>query len=119
MQVQVRASSGIEIREATERWASEELNEGLARFRAEITRIEVYLSEERKSAAGTEDTRCAMEARLARHPAVTVSHHAGGVDESFRGALRKLRHALESVLDREADHRDRQSIRHDLDPVAD
>jgi len=118
MQVQVRASSGIEIREATERWASDALNEGLARFRPEITRIEVYLSEERQGAA-TEDTRCAMEARLARHPSLTVSHHAAGVDEAFRGALRKLRHALESVLDRQADHRDRESIRHDLDPVAD
>jgi ribosome-associated translation inhibitor RaiA len=114
MQVQVHTHSGIEAREATERWAADELNQGLARFREDVTRIEVHLSDEHHGKSGTEDTRCVMEARLTRHQAVTVSHHATGVDEAFRGAARKLKHSLESTLDRRTDHRDRESIRHDL-----
>ena len=52
-----------------------------------------------------------MEARLARHSAAAVTHHASGTDEAFRGALDKLRHLLESKLGRIADHRRRDSIR--------
>ncbi|RYG07479.1 MAG: HPF/RaiA family ribosome-associated protein [Burkholderiales bacterium] len=115
MQVLVNTNHSIEGREALERWASTELNEGLARFKNDLTRVEVHLSDENSAAGGADDKRCLMEARLPNHAPLAVSNHASGIDEAFRGALTKLRHALDSTLGRQKNHRDRESIRHDAD----
>ncbi|RYX90998.1 MAG: HPF/RaiA family ribosome-associated protein [Comamonadaceae bacterium] len=115
MQVLVNTNHSIEGREALERWASTELNEGLARFKADLTRVEVHLSDENAAAGGVDDKRCLMEARLANHAPIAVTNHAGSVDEAFRGALTKLRHALDSALGKQKNHRDRESIRHDAE----
>ncbi len=116
MQVQVNTGSSIDGREALERWATEELTAKLDHFRRDITRIEVHLSDENGDKGGT-DTRCAMEARLAAHQPVAVTHHAAGMDEAFRGAQSKLKHVLETTLDKRKKHRDRESIRRDPDVV--
>jgi hypothetical protein len=113
MQVQVSTDKNIDGREALERWAETELAEKLAHFRADITRIEVHLSENSKK--GEEDRQCVMEARMAAHQPIAVSHHAPGVDEAFRGALAKLKHALDSTTGRDKTHRDRESIRRDIE----
>ncbi len=114
MQVQVNTGKNIEGREALERWAAMELTDKLEHFRQDITRVEVHLSDENGDKGGP-DKRCVMEARLAAHKPLAVSHHAQGMDEAFRGAQAKLRHALESTLDKRKNHRDRESIRRDTD----
>ena len=117
MQVQVSTDKNIHGREALERWAESELAEKLAHFKADMTRVDVHLSENSKK--GEEDMRCVMEARLAAHPPLAVSHHAPGLDEAFRGALAKLKHALDSTTGRDKTHRDRESIRRDIEaPIA-
>jgi ribosome-associated translation inhibitor RaiA len=113
MQVQVSTDKNIDGREALERWAAAELEGKLDHHRQDITRIEVHLSDENAGKGGTNDKRCVMEARLVDHPPIAVSHHAPGVDEAFRGAQTKLKHALESALDKRKNHRDRDSIRHE------
>ncbi len=118
MQVQVNTGSSIDGREALERWATEELTSRLDHFRQDITRIEVHLSDENADKGGT-DKRCVMEARLAAHQPVAVTHHAAGLDEAFRGAQAKLKHLLESTLDKRKKHRDRESIRRDPDVAND
>jgi len=118
MQVQVNTNHSIEGREALERWAREELSQALDRFSHEITRVEVHLSNESSATGGDADKRCLMEARLASHPPVAVSHHAGGIDEAFRGAEDKLKRALDSLLGRQKNHRDRDSIRRGVELVA-
>ncbi|MDW5442657.1 HPF/RaiA family ribosome-associated protein [Polaromonas sp. SM01] len=114
MQVQVNTNHSIEGREALERWAQTELSQALNRFNHEVTRVEVHLSDEVSGKNGTSDKRCLMEARLANHPPVAVTHHAGGMDEAFRGAEDKLKRVLDSTLGRQKDHRDRDSIRRDV-----
>jgi hypothetical protein len=119
MQVQVNTNHSIEGREALERWATTEVTSGLQRFSQDITRIEVHLSDE-NGGNGLDDKRCMMESRLANHEPIAVTNHASGLDEAFRGALTKLKHALDSSLGRSKNHRDRESIRRDaaLDPSA-
>ena len=118
MQVQVNTHNGVEGREAMELWATDEVNAGLARFKDHVTRVEVHISDENSGKAGADDKRCTMEARVVHQPPSAVTHHAPTVDEAFRGALRKLKHLLESTLDRRNDHRDRDSVRRDPDVVA-
>ncbi|HSI55122.1 MAG: HPF/RaiA family ribosome-associated protein [Ramlibacter sp.] len=115
MQVQVNTSNGIENKDTLERWAGDFLNESLARFRQEITRVEVQLSDENPLQKGAADKRCMLEARLNGHEPLAVSHHAESQDLAFRGAAQKLINLLEHTfgkLDRH-DHRVRETIRRD------
>ncbi|MFC5498893.1 HPF/RaiA family ribosome-associated protein [Caenimonas terrae] len=114
MQIQVNTGSGVDNTESLQRWASEHLSETLARFQQDITRIEVQLSDENSGKSANADKRCMMEARLAGHQPIAVNHHAETQDEAFRGAARKLLHALDHSLGKLRDHhRDRDSIRKD------
>lgn len=114
MLVQVNTGKGLENTEALQRWATEHLQETLDRFQQDITRIEVQLSDENSGKAGDANNRCMLEARLVHHQPVAVTHDAENQDEAFRGAARKLLHALDHTLGKLRDqHRDRDSIRWD------
>lgn len=114
MQIQVNTGNGIDNSEALQRWASEHLTETLDRFQQDITRIEVQISDENSGKSGNADKRCMLEARLAGHQPIAVNHHGETQDEAFRGAARKLLHALDHNLGKLRDHhRDRESIRKD------
>ena len=111
MQVQVNTSNGIENKDSLERWASDYLNDQLARFNQDITRIEVQLRDTNSGRKGGDDKRCTLEARIAGHEPVVATHDAGSQDEAFRGATHRLIHALERVLDKRHAHRDRETVR--------
>ena len=115
MQIQVNASNGIENKETLDRWAETQLRDALERFRQDVTRIEVHLSDENSGKAGNADKRCKMEARLVHHQPVAVHHDGATQDEAFRGAADKLKRVIETTLDRTKDsqHRVRDSIRKD------
>ena len=72
----------------------------LARFREQITRVEVHLSDENGPRGGANDIRCLMEARLEGRPPTAVSHQASTVDEALEGAAAKLARSIESTLGR-------------------
>lgn len=119
MQVQVNCGDGLQARETLERWATGFLDDALARFRDDLTRVEVQLSDDAHGKHGAQDLRCTLEARLAAHPPVVVSHFAENMDEAVRGATQKLVKALDHTfgkLDRHQ-HRDRETIRRDPDLV--
>jgi hypothetical protein len=114
MHVEVNTSNGIENKEALDRWASDYLNEHLARFEQDVTNVEVQLTDENHVKGGGNDKRCMMEARVTGRAPIAVTNFAENQDLAFRGAASKLVHALEHAfgkLDRE--HRDRESIRKD------
>jgi hypothetical protein len=115
MQVQVNTGNGLENKEALERWAADYLNEALARFNQEITRIEVQLTDESGKKGGAADMRCMLEARLNGHAPLAVNHHGTSQDEAFRGATQRLIHLLEHTLGKldRHEHRTRETIRKD------
>jgi hypothetical protein len=69
--------------ESFERWASGELHESLSRFKGDITRIEVHMSDENSDKASPDQKRCVMEARLAHHEPLAVNHNAPNQDLAF------------------------------------
>ncbi len=121
MQVQINTTGGIDHKETLERWAADHLNEALARFRQDITRIEVHLSDENAGKSGAADKRCTLEARLVHHQPVAVHHDGSNQDEAFRGASDKLKRLIEGTLERARDqrHRERDTIRREGAPDAD
>ncbi|WP_295549497.1 HPF/RaiA family ribosome-associated protein [uncultured Pseudacidovorax sp.] len=111
MQIQVNTGNGIENKESLERWADAELRQHLHRFAEEVTRVEVHLSDENAARGGQADKRCTLEARLAGHAPIATTQDAPTQDEAFRGALDKLKRALDSAIGKRTDHRDRTTIR--------
>lgn len=121
MKVLVNTSNGIENKDSLERWATEFLNERLARFADDLTTVEVQVTDENHGAkAGAADKRCMLEARIAGHPPVAVTNYGPDQNLAIRGACEKLEHALDHTfgkLDRR-EHRIRDSVRKDVE-VAD
>ena len=116
MHIQVNTGNGLPHTESLVQWADGFLNESLARFAQEITRVELQLSDENRARKGAADIRCMLEARLIGHEPVAVSHHAPSQDEAIRGATTRLIHALEHALGRldRQRHRERETIRKDV-----
>jgi len=72
----------------------------LERFAAQVTRVEVHLSDDNGGKGGGDDKRCVMEARLEGRPPTAVTHKADTVDAALHGAAEKLARSLESTLGR-------------------
>jgi ribosome-associated translation inhibitor RaiA len=119
MQVHVNANNSVHTHEPLERWAREELNASLRRFGNDITSVEMHLSDEDSDRISAEHKRCMLEARLANHPPVAVNHQAGSLDDAIRGAIDKLRRALDHTFGKLRDQRDRTSIRRAGEPPDD
>ena len=125
MKVQVNTSNDIDNKESLERWASDYLNEHLARFDQDITSIEVQMTDENHGAkGGGVDKRCMLEARVNGIKPIAVTNFAANQDLAFRGAAEKLGKAIDhefGKLDRR-EHRQRDTIRRDpevLDTIGD
>ena len=116
IKVQVNTSNDIENKETLERWASDYVNDHLARYEQDITSVEVQLTDENHAGkGGGGDKRCMMEARVNGRAPIAVTHFAADQNLAFRGAADKLAHALEHAigkLDRR-EHRVRDTIRRD------
>ena len=121
MQVQVNTTGGIDHKDTLELWANGHLQDVLERFRHDITRVEVHLSDENAGKSGGADKRCTLEARLVHHQPVAVHHDGANQDEAFRGASEKLKRLVEGTLERARDqrHRERDTIRREGVPDAD
>lgn len=111
MQVQLNTDDNVVGQDSLAEWVDRETKDKLARFRDQITRVEVHLSDASAARVGVADKRCKLEARLAGRQPVTVSHDAGRVPEAFHGAADKLVRLLDTTLGRARDANGRESIR--------
>ena len=122
MKVQVNTSNDIENKDTLERWASDYLNEQLARYEQDITSIEVQMTDENHAGRGGDgDKRCMMEARVNGRAPIAVTNYGADQNVAFRGAAEKLVNALEHAygkLDRR-EHRVRDTIRRDPEAITD
>jgi ribosome-associated translation inhibitor RaiA len=78
--------------------------EKLRRFADRITRVEVFLSDQNGAKSGPDDQRCVIEARLAGVQPVSVKDHHSSPQQAVRGALSKMQHLLDSMLDKNHRH---------------
>ena len=70
----------------------------LGRFRKQITRVEVHLSDVNADKSGGSDKRCIMEARLEGRPPAAASNDAETMRAAISGAAHKLQRVLDSSL---------------------
>lgn len=111
MQVQVHTDDHINGGESLTQWVQDEATNRLARFRDNITRLEVFLSDLDAGKSGANDKRCRVEARVAGRQPVTVTADAGKMAAAFIESVDKLIRALDADLGRAKDRHGRDTIR--------
>lgn len=101
MQIQINTDSNIEGRDRLFQQVEDSVWSELGRFGERITRVEVHLSDENSDKkSGSKDKRCLMEARIADHQPVAVTHESETMKQAIDGAAEKLKRALESTFGR-------------------
>lgn len=111
MQVQVNTDDHIHGGDSLAQWVQDEAASRLARFRDQITRLEVFLTDLDAGKSGANDKRCRLEARVASRSPVTVTAEADKMAGAFIDAVEKLSRALEADLGRVKDRNGRDTIR--------
>jgi ribosome-associated translation inhibitor RaiA len=111
MQVQVNTDDHIQGGESLAQWVQDEANSRLARFKENVTRLEVFLTDLDSSKSGVNDKRCRLEARVVSRQPVTVTADADKMAAAFVSAVEKLSRALDNDLGRAKDRNGRDTIR--------
>lgn len=122
MQIQINSDRNIEGYAELTRHISSTVDAALSRFREQITRVEVHLSDQNSSKKeGKDDMRCMLEARLTGKEPLAVTHNAATTHQAVDGALDKLTRLLDSTLGRQRDKRRSQTtaIKEQEDPEGD
>ncbi|MEA5534787.1 HPF/RaiA family ribosome-associated protein [Crocosphaera sp. XPORK-15E] len=109
MQIQINTGHNIEGHEALANQVSGVVEDSLSRFSDQITHVDVHLSDENSDKkGGGNDMRCMIEARLAGHQPLAVTHQAETLDQAVDGAAEKVSNLIEHTLGRlehQASHR--------------
>ncbi|MDZ4836871.1 MAG: HPF/RaiA family ribosome-associated protein [Candidatus Melainabacteria bacterium] len=106
MQIQINTDNKTKGSTGLSQHVESVIKDALDRFANRITRIEVHLSDESSdSKSGSDNKRCAMEARLAGLQPITVTHQGASLEQAVSGATDKLEKTLESTLGRLDDQR--------------
>jgi len=101
MQVKIHTDNHIEGTDAMSLWASTTVKAALERFAAQITRVEVHLSDEAAGKKNTaESIQCTLEARLEGHQPLAIKHHGANLNQAIEGATEKMSRLIDSTLGR-------------------
>ena len=98
MHVELNTDNHIAGGDALSRRVESEVEGALGRFGDRIVRVIVHLHDENGPKSGDRDKRCLMEARVAGHQPVAVSHESESLDDAIASAAEKLEHALDHIL---------------------
>jgi ribosomal subunit interface protein len=98
MNIQVNTDHNIEGSAELNSYIESNLSEHFDRFKGAITRIEVHLSDENAGKVASKDKRCLLEARIANHQPIVVSHHADTIHQAIEAASDKLLRSLDTMV---------------------
>jgi ribosome-associated translation inhibitor RaiA len=100
MQIQFNTDKNVTGSENLIASSTSIISEELSRFSAQITRLEIHLSDEDGNKDGLNDKRCMVEARLAGMKPIAVTDHANTIEQAISGAIDKLKTSLENITGR-------------------
>ena len=104
MNIQVNTDHNIEGSEELNAFIDSSFSVKFDRFSSAITRIVVHLSDENGGKTGQDDKRCLLEARVANHQPIVVTHHANNISEAIEIDSDKLLRSLDSMAGRMTNH---------------
>ena len=109
MQININTDSTIERQAGLNDHVQSVVEAAISRFRDQITRVEVHLSNNNSQKSSDGDNRCLLEVRRNNYQPIAVSDHAATLHQAIAGAADKLKHAIENTLGRLADTKRRDS----------
>lgn len=98
MIIQLNSDKNIQVSEKLEAFVSEKIKRALKRFTGKITRIEVHLSDQNASKAGSDDMQCRIEARIKDLQPITVTAKSNTKEKAFSDAMNKIKAALDTTV---------------------
>ena len=119
MQINIQTDSTIANNAGLNEHVQSVLETALSRFRDNITRIEVHLSDTNGPKGGADDIRCVMEARVAGYQPIAVTEQNASVHQAVSGATDKLKRAIDSALGRLQDSKRHATGKHAVNDTAD
>jgi ribosomal subunit interface protein len=117
MNIQVNTDHNIAGSAELNSYIESSLGDVLNRYKVAITRIEVHLSDENASKTGGMDKRCLLEARIAHHQPIVVSHHDNSIHQAIETASDKLLRALEHMTGKLTDRKSIKDMLQDIEAV--
>ena len=105
MQIQVNTDKNIPGKEGLARQIEGILSKNLGRFSAQLTRVEVHLSDENGAKSGRKDKRCG---RIVRDSVLNFRDRRTGIDIEYCRILR-LRRLCPAQEEQQRDHQDKRS----------
>jgi len=102
MQIQINTDRNIEGHEALAEQVRSEVEDALDRYRAQVSRVEVHLSDENAGKSGQRDKRCMIEARLKGRQPIAVTDEADSIAQAVQGATGRLTRLIATQLGRVA-----------------
>jgi hypothetical protein len=98
MKIQINTDKNITGTQALSGALETIIENTLARFADQLSRVEVHLSDENSATKSTPeaDKRCLLEARIEGQQPTSVTHTANNIEEATKGAAQKMQRALET-----------------------
>jgi ribosome-associated translation inhibitor RaiA len=100
MQIQISSDKNISMHKKLSNLIDSDLRRILNRFRDEITRVEVHLSDENGDKSGAQDKRCRLEVRHKRHQSLAVTNDSSDIPTAVTGAASKMQRLMVSTFGR-------------------
>jgi len=105
MHIELSTDSNIQGSDDLATHVKDVVENALGHYDAQITRVEVHLSDANADKGGQDDKRCMIEARVENRQPTAVTHAAATLEQAIKGAADKLKRSLESTLGRLRDDR--------------
>jgi ribosome-associated translation inhibitor RaiA len=103
MHIQINTDRSIHGHDTYLAKVHDRIEGALERFSPQITRVEVHLTDQNGTKAGTDDKRCVIEVRPEHHQPVAVTHQASTAEEAVDGAVSKIVSVMEKLSDKQQD----------------
>jgi ribosome-associated translation inhibitor RaiA len=100
MQIQVNTDHNVKGGHLLIKYVKDLLNNSLNNFKDEVTRVEVYVSDENSIKGGDDDLRCTMEARIRGLQPIAVTHKDENVDLAIAGATNRIARSVRKALEK-------------------
>jgi ribosome-associated translation inhibitor RaiA len=111
MQININTDSTVERQAGLNDHVKTVVEAAISRFRDQITRVEVHLSNNNSQKSADGDNRCLLEVRINNYPPIAVSDHAATLHQAIAGASEKLKRSVENTLGRLADTKRRPNAK--------
>lgn len=103
MQIQVNTDHHVKGGDLLRQHVESLLNDALNSFKDQVTRVEVFISDENSHKGGDDDLRCTMEARIRGLKPIAVTHHAENINVAIDGAADRITRSVRKTVEKRRD----------------